>query len=214
MKETHTHKTGFKQLFRRLRTLYRPEKLDCREDLQSPGLSQAALVIFGCPCERFSRPELECLRRYIDNGGSLFVFLAEGGESKADININYLLEEFGIVVNSDFVVGIVHDTYLHPKEVVVSDGVLNRGVLRSTGKGNGAVRMKGKGVLRELDTNEVDNGTESNDAGVDACGLQFVYPFGATLSIQKPAIPILSSGNLAFPMNRPIGANGSPPSLL
>ena len=212
MKETHTHKAGFKQLFRRLRTLYRPEKLDCREDLQSQGLSQAGVVIFGCPRERFSRPELECLRQYIDGGGAIFVFLAEGGESKADININYLLEEFGIAVNSDAVIGIVQDKYLHPKEVVVSDGILNRGVFRGVGKGNGASRIKGKGVLAELDTNEVDNGIESNEAGVDEFGLQFVYPFGATLSIQKPAIPILSSGSLAFPMNRPIGTC-EPPSF-
>jgi hypothetical protein len=33
-----------------------------------------------------------------------------------------------------------------------------------------------------------------------------VYPFGATLNVQKPAIPILSSGTVSYPLNRPIAA--------
>ncbi|RHZ18772.1 hypothetical protein DYB37_004218 [Aphanomyces astaci] len=37
-------------------------------------------------------------------------------------------------------------------------------------------------------------------------GLNFVYPYGATLNVKKPAAPILSSGFISFPMNRPIGA--------
>lgn len=37
-------------------------------------------------------------------------------------------------------------------------------------------------------------------------GLDFVYPRGATLNVQKPAVPILSSGYIAYPLNRPVGA--------
>lgn len=33
-----------------------------------------------------------------------------------------------------------------------------------------------------------------------------VYPFGATINVVKPAIPILSSGSVAFPVCRPICA--------
>jgi intraflagellar transport protein 52 len=33
-----------------------------------------------------------------------------------------------------------------------------------------------------------------------------VYPYGSTLNVRKPAIPILSSGPISFPANRPIGA--------
>lgn len=36
--------------------------------------------------------------------------------------------------------------------------------------------------------------------------ISFVYPFGATINVQKPAIPILSSGSTSYPFNRPIGA--------
>ena len=36
--------------------------------------------------------------------------------------------------------------------------------------------------------------------------LSFVYPHGATLNVQKPAIPILSSGTASYPLSRPLGA--------
>ena len=36
--------------------------------------------------------------------------------------------------------------------------------------------------------------------------LVFVYPYGASLNVQRPAVPILSSGSISFPMNRPITA--------
>ena len=39
----------------------------------------------------------------------------------------------------------------------------------------------------------------------DSTGLDFVYPYGSTISVQKPAVPILSSGKIAYPMNRPLG---------
>jgi len=34
--------------------------------------------------------------------------------------------------------------------------------------------------------------------------LCFVFPYGATLNIQLPARPLLSSGPISYPMNRPI----------
>jgi intraflagellar transport protein 52 len=37
-------------------------------------------------------------------------------------------------------------------------------------------------------------------------GLQFVYPYGATLNVRKPSFPILSSGPVSYPANRPVAA--------
>jgi intraflagellar transport protein 52 len=34
----------------------------------------------------------------------------------------------------------------------------------------------------------------------------FVYPYGASLNVQRPSIPLLSSGAISYPMNRPIAA--------
>ena len=36
--------------------------------------------------------------------------------------------------------------------------------------------------------------------------LSFVYPNGATLNVAKPAVPVLSSGSVSFPLNRPVCA--------
>lgn len=36
--------------------------------------------------------------------------------------------------------------------------------------------------------------------------LIFLYPFGASLNVQKPAIPILSSGTVSYPLNQPVAA--------
>lgn len=41
--------------------------------------------------------------------------LGEGGEGRYGTNINYLLEQFGMAVNSDSVVRTVYYKYLHPK---------------------------------------------------------------------------------------------------
>lgn len=64
-------------------------------------LNEVQLVVFGAPRAMFSEAELNCLRKYIiDLGGSVFVMFTEGGEKELRTNINYLLEEFGIMVNS------------------------------------------------------------------------------------------------------------------
>ena len=36
--------------------------------------------------------------------------------------------------------------------------------------------------------------------------LTFLYPFGATLNVMSPAVPILTTGTTSFPLNRPVCA--------
>ena len=40
----------------------------------------------------------------------------------------------------------------------------------------------------------------------NAQALAFVYPYGATLNVARPAVPVLSSGSVSFPLNRPVCA--------
>ncbi|CAH2292747.1 intraflagellar transport 52 homolog isoform X1 [Pelobates cultripes] len=111
--------------------------------------------------------------------------LGEGGESKHDTNINFLLEEYGIMVNSDSVVRNVYYKYFHPKEALVSNGVLNREISKAAGK-------------------EVSAVVDEDGGGNNTQALTFLYPYGATLNIMKPAMAILSTGSVCFPLNRPI----------
>ncbi|KAK7196476.1 intraflagellar transport protein 52 [Novymonas esmeraldas] len=45
-----------------------------------------------------------------------------------------------------------------------------------------------------------------DEAEQEHTSLVFVYPYGLTLNVQRPAIPLLSSGFMAYPLNRPIAA--------
>ena len=44
--------------------------------------------------------QFEALKQYIEKGGSLLILLGEGGESRFDTNINFLIEDYGIMVNN------------------------------------------------------------------------------------------------------------------
>jgi intraflagellar transport protein 52 len=76
--------------------------------------------------------------------------------------------------------------YHHPKECLITNGVVNRGVARFAGKDVGPIVV--------------------NDDEFDNQCLSFVYPYGATLNVMAPAIPIFSTGSVSFPLNRPVCA--------
>lgn len=54
----------------------------------------------------------------------------EGGEQKLGTNINAMLEQLGISINSDTVVRKTFYKYLHPKEAYVANGILNNELVR------------------------------------------------------------------------------------
>jgi intraflagellar transport protein 52 len=46
----------------------------------------------------------------------------------------------------------------------------------------------------------------ASGTGAGAAKLSFVYPYGASLNVQRPSIPLLSSGPVSYPMHRPLSA--------
>jgi len=64
-------------------------------------------MVFGCPSEPFTEQEITDLRQYLADGGSVALFLSEGGEEKLGTNLNALLAEYGISVGTDAVVRTV-----------------------------------------------------------------------------------------------------------
>jgi len=185
-REVFTPSSGYKQLFRRLRSTFRPSVN--KDEITARKLEGTGVLVLGCPREKFTAAELEAIKDYVLGGGSLLIVMGEGGEEQNQTNINYLLEEFGISVNDDCVVRTVHYKYLHPKEVHIADGVMNREISNHVGKGHAKTPSAVEG------------------AGAPEDGLAFVYPYGATLTVQRPAVPILSSGKIAYPMSRTVGA--------
>ncbi|XP_008408408.1 intraflagellar transport protein 52 homolog isoform X1 [Poecilia reticulata] len=174
---------GYKYMQKRLRAQWKIQSI--KEELSVEKLKGVKLWITAGPREKFTASELEVLKHYLDGGGNMLVMLGEGGEMKYDTNINFLLEEFGIMVNSDAVVRNVYYKYFHPKEALVSNGVLNREISRAAGKV----------VTGVIEDEAIGNNTQA---------LTFVYPFGATLSVIKPAVAVLSTGSVCFPLNRPV----------
>ncbi|XP_071429194.1 intraflagellar transport protein 52 homolog isoform X2 [Pithys albifrons albifrons] len=181
--ESFTPAGGYKALRKRLRGSWKVQSL--KGEITSEKLFGVKLWITAGPREKFSADEFSVLKNFLEDGGAILVMLREGGESRNGTNINFLLEEYGIIFNNDAVVRNVYYKYHHPKEALISDGVLNRGICEAARK-------------TVLET------TDEDGSGHDSQALTFLYPFGATLNVMKPAVAILSTGSVCFPLNRPI----------
>ncbi|CAM6015808.1 unnamed protein product [Sphagnum balticum] len=185
--ETHTPGQGFKQMVRRLRGSYRV--ISNKEELSLEILKEGSVVVFGCPTERFTTVEVDAVKGYMHAGGCVLLLSAQGGDARHKSNLNELLHDFGITINSDSLVRVVQEKYLHPKEVLISNSVLCKEInhvsvlILNTRKHHFFITAKPK-----------------------SAGMQIVYPYGATLSTQRPAAPILASGLISFPIHRPLGA--------
>lgn len=99
-----------------------------------------------------------------------------------------------------------------PSAVVNAFGVKGKGAA----VGQGAARpMVGSASGNFSSSRAAGSGIMGGGAGAGApteavatgpTSLVFVYPHGLTMNVQRPAVPILSSGFMAYPLNRPIGA--------
>ncbi|XP_054707010.1 intraflagellar transport protein 52 homolog [Uloborus diversus] len=188
--ESFTLTEGYSVLSRRLK-MEGFKTYNNNGDISPELLSKAGIFVLPGPREKFTVTEINHLREFVDRGGSILVTMGEGGEKSYQTNINFLLEERGIMVNNDAVVRTVYHKYHHPKEVLVSNGVLNRSISVAAGKS-----IPGK------------NASGTNNAQA----LSFLYPYGATLNVAKPAVAVLSSGSVSFPLNRPVCAFYSHPT--
>ncbi|CAM9519151.1 unnamed protein product [Ascophyllum nodosum] len=217
-RETHHPGYGFKKLSRRLKSCY---KLQINKDeLSAEALRGVSLVIFGSPRERFLQDEFKAIKGFLKGGGSVAFLLGEGGEERLGTNVNYLLEEYGMTVHKDSVARATYHKYMHPKEVFISHGILipdiarmkdetslsrRRGSVRAGkpgGCGNGARRNSSPAATAPSLADDATLLSGDRTGGYD--GLTFVYPYGATMTVQSPAHPVLSSGPISYPLNRPI----------
>lgn len=124
----------------------------------------------------------------------------EGGEIKQGTNINFLLEQMGISVNRDAVIRKSFFKYLHPKEAFIGNGILNRELVNAATGAKKEEPAAGKYSRKYRDDKDDLNNRSENG------GLNFVYSYGASLNVRKPAFPLLSSGPISYPPNRPVGA--------
>mmetsp|Transcript_56241 Transcript_56241/g.157805 ORF Transcript_56241/g.157805 Transcript_56241/m.157805 type:complete len:448 (-) Transcript_56241:59-1402(-) len=197
---------NYKKFHRKLKADY---KVHVNKDIiTAEKLAQSNLAIFCGPREMFSEDEFLAIHDYVKQGGSVFVSLGEGGEGKCNTNVNYFLEEFGISINNDSVVRTVYHKYHHPKECLITNGILCKDLVRSA-KGERKAEQEKDALNLQITREDHDVANAGRDYG----GLEFVFPYGATLNAQKPALPILSSGPISYPLNRPVAAVLNKPGM-
>lgn len=96
-KELFTLSAGYKGLQKRLRATCKISLY--KDEMNLAKLSEYKLLVFSAPCEKFSTTEFAALKAYLAQGGNILYLANEGGEGSCDTNFNYLLEEFGMMVN-------------------------------------------------------------------------------------------------------------------
>lgn len=199
-RESHHPNSGFKKLFRRLRSNFKVATN--KDEVSRDRLSEANLVVFGGSREPFSTSEFDELKGWLNSGGRALVLLGDGGEKQSGCNMNFLLEEYGMSVNNDSVLRSVFYKYLHPKEVFIGEGILVPDMARKKNSitlGSG----RSKGTTKPQAAPKTRPGQSKSDTTEK---FPFVYPYGATLNVQRPSRPLLSSGQVSYPMNRPVAA--------
>ena len=163
-----------------------------KDEVSKDKLSEANLIVFGGSRETFTPVEFDEIKAYLKAGGRVIVHLSDGGDKQSGSNINNLLQEFGITGNSDSVLRSVYHKYLHPKEVYIAEGVL----VPDISKKKNTVSLGGGAKKAAINSsNRQANMTDR---------LVFVYPYGNSLNIARPSRPLLSSGPVSYPINRPV----------
>ena len=143
------------------------------------------LYIIPNPRSKFTAQEFDLLTQFIQNGGSVLISASDAGESSS--NINFFLEEYQMSLNNDGVVRTSYHKFTHPKEclITVNDKcIINRPFLEACGP----------------------SGRSHSNLGAsgDLLSQEFVYPYGCSINMMNPAIPLIISGPVSFPVNRPI----------
>ncbi|CAD6211761.1 GSCOCG00003818001-RA-CDS [Cotesia congregata] len=106
----------FKVLQRKLKPKWK--FLENNEVLSEESLSSGDLLVLPEPRNKFTELEMDSIRGFINNGKNVLVMLGEGGENKFNTNINFLLEEFGIMVNNATL------NVVQPSVVALSSGTM------------------------------------------------------------------------------------------
>ena len=96
-----------------------------RHNISPHTLSEGLMYVLFNPQRPLSIDEFSALKAFLqDTRNSLVILLSEGGEARNNTNVNYLIEELGIMANNDCVIRQVFHKYTHPKECLLSEHLL------------------------------------------------------------------------------------------
>jgi hypothetical protein len=146
--------------------------------------------------------------------GDCFTHDKNGVFGSSSSFLNAFLSHYGIKINNDCIIRAVFHKYLHPKECFVSKGCV------SAQFGTAVAKIHGRSKAATLalsnargdapppsggsDEEEEDNYDEVVARSKGIQENEFVYPRGASITISKPALSLLTSGFVSYPVNKPI----------
>ncbi|XP_032691249.1 intraflagellar transport protein 52 homolog [Odontomachus brunneus] len=116
----------FKVLQRKLKAKWK--FIENNEVISQESLTNAKVLVLAGPLGKFTELEMNSIRTFLNSSGNVLVTLGEGGENKSNTNINFLLEEFGIMVNNDSVARMSYSQTMHPKESLIRQGLSNKSI--------------------------------------------------------------------------------------
>ena len=150
-----------------------------KDEITKEHLDESDIAVFADPRESFADVEFDEIKQWLNAGGRCLILLADGGEKAGGSNINSIIEDYGITVNSDSVMRSAYYKYLHPKEVFISEGILVPDLIRK--KNSSSISGNKKALITKQDgPRQTSRDTVVNEK------LTFVYPYGATLNVLKP----------------------------
>ena len=170
-----------------------------KDQLKLQKLKQAKLVVFSGPTVPFKEEDIKVIDQYIEQGGNVLFLSQDGGDKNSRSNLNSILAKYSIVISNNSVIRTTYFKYFHPKEALITNGVLHEDFLRVVNKEEKEETMSAFTNNMNLEDRE---GAESQTYQ----GFKFVYPFGTSLVSKQPAIQILNTGSVCFPVNAPVFA--------
>jgi len=196
-KETHNLQSGFKKLFRRLRSNYNVK--GNKDEITRDTLSDVHLIVCGASRDDLTSLEASELSEWLNGGGRVLMLFTDGAEIHENVNLKKFLLSYGLSCNKDSVLRSVFYKYLHPKEVFIADGILVPDIAR---KKNATTLASGGRNKNPKASTVAEVKKIRGQAPPEKLG--FVYPYGVSLNVEKPSRPLISSGPTSYPMNRPV----------
>ena len=197
----HAKSTGYQNWCRHLRATHHLELL--RDELSEASLKDVDVLVFGAPQDMFSIPEVDILKEFITDGGSVLILCDHCNEGMLSTVMNPFTEYFGITINGTHAICTSNRAPHHPKEGIVSRGTLNSTDTQSFDRTFDTVVSRiGKDAL-EVTRRKFDDGTV---CALHSTQTPVIMPLATTLTVQKPATSVLSTGRIAYPMQHSLGA--------
>jgi intraflagellar transport protein 52 len=165
-----------------------------KDQLKAQKIKQARVLVFACPSIEFTEDEIMAIDAYVEAGGNVLILAGEGGDKSSRANLNSLLSRYSMELANNSVVRTSYYRYFHPKEALVTNGVMHDDFLR-------AVQNEGEREQTPKYAIDINIDDKDESEGVNLTGFKFLYAYGTSLNLSSPAVPLLNSGTVCYPVS-------------